>query len=40
MKNPNAPEEAPLREPEEILEEIATLDAESAKVLEGIRGML
>lgn len=40
VKNPNAPEEAPLREPEEILEEIAALDAESAKVLEGIRGML
>lgn len=40
VKNPNAPEEAPLREPQEILAEIATLDAESAKVLDGIRGML
>jgi len=40
VKNPNAPEEAPLREPAEILEEIATLDAESAKVLDEIRGMV
>ena len=40
VKNPNAPEEAPLRDPIEILEEIAALDAESADVLDGIRGML
>jgi type I restriction enzyme M protein len=40
VKNPNAPEEAPLRDPVEILEEIAALDAESAKVLEEIRGMV
>ena len=40
VKNPNAPEEAPLREPVEILEEIAALDAESAKVLDKIRGMV
>lgn len=40
VKNPNAPEEAPLREPQDILKEIAVLDAESAKVLDGIRGML
>ena len=40
VKNPNAPEEAPLREPVEILEEINSLDAESAKVLEEIRGMV
>lgn len=39
-KNPNKEEEAPLREPQEILAEIVTLDVESAKVLEGIRGML
>jgi type I restriction enzyme M protein len=39
-KNPNAPEEAPLRSPEEILAEIEKLDAESAEVLAGIRGML
>jgi len=40
VKNPNAEEEAPLRDPQEILAEIAVLDAESAKLLEGIRGML
>ena len=40
VKNPNAPEEAPLRDPVEILVEIASLDAESAKVLDEIRGMV
>jgi len=40
VKNPNALEEAPLRSPEEILDEIEALDAESAEVLAGIRGML
>lgn len=40
VKNPNAAEEAPLREPEEIIAEMAALDVESAKVLESIRGML
>lgn len=40
VKNPNKEEEAPLRDPMEILEEIAALDAESAEVLDGIRGML
>lgn len=40
VKNPNAEEEAPLRDPQEILTEIASLDAESAKLLDGIRGML
>ncbi len=40
VKNPNTPEEAPLREPMEILEEIASLDVESAKVLEEIRRMV
>ncbi|WP_194029772.1 hypothetical protein [Lusitaniella coriacea] len=39
VKNPNAPEEDPLREPWEILEEIAALDAESAEILAGIGGM-
>lgn len=39
-KNPNAPEDAPLRSPEEILDEIAALDAEAAKVLAGIRKLL
>jgi len=36
VKNPNAPEKDPLREPWEILEEIAALDAESAEILAGI----
>ena len=40
VKNPNKEEEAPLREPQEILAEIAALDAESADVLDGIRGIL
>ncbi len=40
VKNPNKAEEAPLREPEVILAEISALDAESAKILQGIRGLL
>ncbi|MAF68670.1 MAG: type I restriction endonuclease subunit M [Micavibrio sp.] len=40
VKNPNAPEEAPLRDPEDIIAEIVALDSESADILENIRGML
>jgi len=40
VKNPNAPAEAPLKTPEEILKEIAALDAESAEVLKGIKALL
>lgn len=40
VKNPHKAEEAPLREPEEIIDEIETLDAKSVEILEGIRGML
>ena len=40
VKNPNAPEEDPIRSPNEILDEIEALDAEAAEVLAGIRGML
>jgi type I restriction enzyme M protein len=40
VKNPNAPEEAPRKTPEEILKEIAALDAESAEVLKGIKALL
>ncbi|MFC1890345.1 N-6 DNA methylase [Thermodesulfobacteriota bacterium] len=40
VKNPNAPEEDPLRSPEEILDEIEALNAEAAKVLAGIREIL
>ena len=40
VKNPNTPEEAPLREPKEILQEIAELDKQSAKILNSISEML
>ena len=40
VKNPNTPEEAPLKTPAEILKEIAALDAESAEVLKGIKALL
>ena len=40
VKNPNGGEEVVLRSPEEILDEIAALDAESAEVLATIRGLL
>ncbi len=40
VKNPNTPEEAPLREPGEILSEIAALDKESAGLLAEIERML
>ena len=40
VKNPNKAEEAALRDPQEIMEEIAALDAESAEILAGIRGLL
>ena len=38
VKNPNKAEESPLREPQEIMDEIAALDAESAEILAGIGG--
>ncbi len=40
VKNPNAPEEAPLRDPKEILEEMAELDKDSAVILETVSEML
>jgi len=40
VKNPNAPEAAPLREPAEIIAEIKALDEETAGILEEIGGML
>ena len=40
VRNPNAPEEAPLREPAEIIEAMLARDAETAQMLEDIRGML
>jgi type I restriction enzyme M protein len=40
VKNPFAPEEAPLREPAEIIEDMLARDAETAEILAQIRGML
>jgi type I restriction enzyme M protein len=40
VKNPNAPEEPPLREPQEILAEIAALDAESAELLGEVQTLI
>lgn len=39
-KNPNKKEETALRQPLEILEEMRTLDEESAKIMESIKGIL
>ena len=40
VKNPNGGQEIVHRSPQEIMHEIASLDAESAVVLHNIRGML
>ena len=40
VKNPNGGEEVTHRSPEAIMDEIAALDAESAEVLQAIRGLL
>ena len=40
VKNPNTPEEAPLRAPEVIIKDMLTRDEETAKILADIRGML
>jgi len=40
VKNQNKAEESLLREPQEILDEIAALDVESAEILAGIGGMI
>ncbi len=40
VKNPNGQEEVKHRTPQEILDEIAVLDAESRDVLDTIRGLL
>ncbi|MBE9466879.1 MAG: N-6 DNA methylase [Bacteroidetes bacterium] len=40
VKNPNTPEEAPLRQPAEILKDMADLDKESASILENIKGLI
>ena len=40
VKNPNKKKEAPLREPQEILDEITTLDKESTDILKSIRELV
>ncbi len=40
VKNPNGGEEVTHRSPQEIMDEIAALDAESAEVLQGIKALL
>jgi type I restriction enzyme M protein len=40
VKNPNAPEAEALRNPEEIIADMLARDAETAQILEDIRGML
>jgi type I restriction enzyme M protein len=40
VKNPNGGDTVALRTPQEILDEIAALDAESAEVLAVIRGLV
>ena len=40
VKNPNKADEVPLRDPQEIIAEMAALDAESAEILAGIGRML
>ena len=40
VKNPNTPEVAPLRQPQEILEEIKALDDESEEILESIKSLI
>jgi type I restriction enzyme M protein len=40
VKNPNAPEAAPLRKPQAILEEIKALDNESAEILDKIKALI
>ncbi len=39
-KNPNTPQEAPLRKPQEILDAMAKLDKESEEILKTIKGLL
>ena len=40
VRNPNAPEEEPLREPAEIINAMLVRDEQTAQILEDIRGML
>jgi type I restriction enzyme M protein len=40
VKNPNLPEEAPLRDPKEILAEMESLDSETNSILKSIKDLL
>ena len=40
VKNPNLPEEAPLRAPDEILAEMEALDAETSSILNQIKELI
>ncbi len=40
VKNPNTPEEAPLRSPSEILDEMKVLDDETREILDVVRGLI
>jgi len=40
VKNPNARQAVAHRSPQEIMEEITTLDAESTEILSRVRGLL
>lgn len=40
VRNPTAPEEAPLRAPEQIIADMLARDEETRQILEEIRGML
>ena len=40
VKNPNTPDEEPLRSPEEILSEMETLDAETNEILKSIKELI
>ena len=40
VKNPNTPEEAPLRSPLEILDEMEVLDKETREILDVVRGLI
>lgn len=40
VRNPTAPEEAPLRAPEQIIADMLSRDEETRQILEEIRGML
>ena len=40
VKNPNTPEEAPLRSPKDILAEMERLDGETKSILESIKELI